>query len=497
MSVQIPVAQPVALENSNNNHHNNSLKLELDAKILLTIENVEIYHLENHARASLGTHKVIVYETKMNGKDVILLWTEETDADTHVTKPLMIALRSDLPILELAPLNFVFPTAFNYYYGLIIPSSVDYDTLEVFMLLLAQYGSLRQAGLKVHIADLKERESRIVAISREISTFLETNSEKLAGHIQSGVLLAGTTVYSGSESLKTKITPGEEDAQVSESLKQKLKLARTVSKTAVKVSATLASAAVATSDMISKHVSAYVSRTDNKAIEGPETSRTSAAKSLARSSILAFTTITHALTTSGLALLNDVKRSSSNIAQHKYGPEGAGLVDSVGDIVIDVAQTSVSLSQVGMKAVAKSTALKTTVNVLDTTKGDEVAQRPQSSVLMQGIDAMNQLHEAKSEIKNYFMPSNHSNQQPDRSSSRKSTVQIEVIQDDEHVPALISDAEAIAEHAEVVTTTLPSNTIETKVKVHSVVHTGSTVHATPVQAFYPTPKIPIAQPISK
>src|SRR4051812_14115922 len=101
-----------------------------------------------------------------------------------------LALRSEVPCLEMAPRNYVFPTDGNTY-GVVVADTITEDVLEVFRVILTENTSFRSAAAPQPIASLPDSPDRVVSTANSVAAGLGAGSVVVATGIVKGGQMVG------------------------------------------------------------------------------------------------------------------------------------------------------------------------------------------------------------------------------------------------------------------------------------------------------------------
>jgi hypothetical protein len=148
-----------------------------------------------------------------------------------------------------------------------------------------------------------------------------------------------------------------------------------VSAFGVQVSKALVIGAMATTEMMSKQLSEAVKDTSvgKKLASDEHNPRVDAAKTVSKATIGAVLHIYQAMETAVFGVAHDVSTATVTVVTHKYGEEAGAHTQATLGVAGEVAQAAHNTSQLGIKAIAKKTAIKTSQEVL-TTQAERDAQ---------------------------------------------------------------------------------------------------------------------------
>jgi hypothetical protein len=280
-----------------------------------------------------------------------------------------LALRIEVPCLEMSPRNFVFPTD-GTTYGLVVADSIDEDVLDVFRILLQEHTSFRSAAEPQPIAALPDRPDRVVSTAHTVAAGLGAGSVVVATGVVRGGKMLGSVILKGGEYLASKLKPNAEATKVSQASRDRLAKAKFLSGAACKVSKALVIGAMATTEMMSKQLSEALKDTEMGRKLGGDPAkpnpRLDAAKTVGKATIGAVLQVYGAIETAVFGVASDAAAATVTVVKHKYGVEaGAHTQESLG-VAGNVASAAHDVKQLGIKSIAKKTMVKTGQEVLTT-----------------------------------------------------------------------------------------------------------------------------------
>lgn len=210
-------------------------------------------------------------------------------------------------------------------------------------------------------------------------------SQKLGVHLQKGT-----------ENIKGRITPNEAPTKVSDTTKQRVTNARAITGTAVQVSKTIMTGAMATAAALSKNISDGISKTSvGKKLNRKSGRKTKVAKKVGKHSLVAFGRMMEAVEQAGLTMLHNVNDSVVDVVGHKYGDEAKETTQEGLGVLTDAGKATVNLRRAGFRSVVKNTATMTASDVMSSKKEREKnrEKRPQIDPVkgLQGLQALNQV----------------------------------------------------------------------------------------------------------
>jgi len=240
----------------------------------------------------------------------------------------------------------------------------------------------------------------------------------LSSGVVTGGQALGKVVNRGAEFLVSRTTPSEKPIEISEVSKKRIERAKMASGAAVKVSKALLIGAMATVSALSNQVSASVKETEfGKKLSEKGSERAEAAKEVAIQTVAAVAKIYESLEVAGLSLLGDVSQATVKVVHHKYGDEVASATKHGLGVVTDVSTATVQMRRVGLRAVAKATAIESTVGILSESQNRENKQNQEfPSAAMGAMLAMSEIQQAITGTNVSSQPSSSSSSSSSKSS---------------------------------------------------------------------------------
>jgi hypothetical protein len=350
--------------------HSHSNSDELDARLILDMPLSRVYQLKDGTKHLVTEGTLEVLQSRFDGRDVYVL----------VLDGVKLALRLEVPCLEMAPRNFVFPTD-SVTYGLVVADTVDADVLDVFRILLSEHTSFRSAAAPQPISSLPDvvKEDKVVGVANSVAAGLGAGSVVVAtGVIRGGKLLGGVIVRGG-EYLASKLTPNAEPTKVSQASKDRLAKAKFVSGAACKVSKALVIGAMATTEIMAKQLSDALKETDigKKIASDPvhPQPRLDAAKHVGKSAIGAVLNVYTAIETAVFGVASDVSTATVTVVKQKYGAEAGAHTEASLGVAGQVAVATHQVNQIGVKSIVKKTAIKASQEILTTPSERAAAEK--------------------------------------------------------------------------------------------------------------------------
>jgi len=332
---------------------------EVDARIILDMPLCQVYSLRDGVKHLVESGTLELLQSRLDGAEVYLL----------LLGSVKLALRLEVPCLEMAPRNFVFPTDGNTY-GLVVPDSIEEDVLEVFRGLLQEHTSFRSAAEPQPIAALPDRPDRVVSTANSVAAGLGAGSVVVATGVIRGGKLLGGVILKGGEYLASKLTPNAEATRISQAQKDRLAKAKFLSGAACKVSKALVVGAMATTELMSKQLTEALKDTDvgRKLASDPDkpNPRLDAAKTVGKATIGAVLQVYGAIETAVFGVAADAASATVTVVRQKYGEEAGAHTHASLGVAGDVAVAATDVKKLGIKSIAKKTLIKTSQEVLTT-----------------------------------------------------------------------------------------------------------------------------------
>ena len=271
----------------------------------------------------------------------------------------------------------------------VLCSTIHDDVLDVFRVMLQEHTSFRTAETPQNIEELPDTVEKVTTVANSVAAGLGAGSVVVATGVIKGGKMVGSLVMKGGNYLTTKLNRNKEATKVSEEHKARLQKAKFVSGAAVKVSKALVIGAMATTQVMAHQLSEAIKETDigKKIAAEPEVPNANleAAKVVGKATIGAVLNVYQAMETAVFGVAHDVSAATVTVVTHKYGEEaGIHTKESLG-VVENVAVAAHGMKQLGVKSIAKATAIKTGQEVLTTdAERAEEAQRKADALAAAG-----------------------------------------------------------------------------------------------------------------
>jgi hypothetical protein len=437
---RVVVAQPVSKHSKSASNSSSPPSSDLlDASLLLSVDNVQVYSLAEGEKKLLATGKLQIVTPKSTE---LSSTEEELIIFLAPGNIFQLSLRPEIPVLEMTALNFIFPRPDSTEtYGIVLPESVGEEELELLILLLHENSSFSRAAISQEISlhkipveerkgqegqqgtlvELKESTDIVVKTAYTVSKGLNSHADTFVRGINQGAAKISSYIAESGTYIKRKLKPNEKPSVVSADTKNRLKQAKVVSGAAVKISKVLVATAVATANGLSNQLSAQISETSiGKSLQQKPSERVEAGKQVAKSTISAIAAISSSLLDGGLTLISALGNATADIVQHKYGVESGIAAQQAAGIVKDLATTAVQMEQVGVKSIIKKTVRSTAIQVCSTEEEKQLSNKSAASnsvinnpgIALQVLNEVHQVRTVLQESQPDHPPSNQ-NLSPD------------------------------------------------------------------------------------
>lgn len=349
---------------------------EVEARIIMDMPLTRAYLLVDGSKKLVENGTIeIMQTTTQEGEEVYLM----------LLGSVKIALNIHVPCLEMAPRNFVFPTD-GKTYGIVIADSITDEVLEVFHVLLTDHTSFRAAATPQLLSELPDTPERVTGMANSVAAGLGAGSVVVATGVIKGGKMVGSLFMRGGTYLTQKLRPNEKASVVSDASKARLQKAKFVSGAAVKVSKALVIGAMATTSVMAHQLSEAIKETEigQKLSSEPDkpNANLDAAKVVGKATIGAVLNVYQAMETAVFGVAHDVSSATVTVVTHKYGEErGAHTKESLG-VVENVVVAAHGVNQLGVKSIAKATAIKTGQEVLTTPAEREAEERAKAEATL-------------------------------------------------------------------------------------------------------------------
>lgn len=342
----------------------------VDAFVVADLPGVELYTLKDGQKRYKCQGLLQILCTHVDGKEVYVV----IQHDESGKRKMEVALRKEVPLIEMAQRNFVLPTD-KKTYAIVIPDAISSDVFDVFHYVLSENSSFGAAASPQPIASLPTRPDRVVTTAQKVAERLGSGSVVVATGVVKGGAFVGGLLTKGGAMLTKRLKPAEEPKKISPSTKQKLARAHMMTGAACKVSKALLMGALATTEALSKQLSAAIKDTETgkKLVSDPNhpNERLDAAKQLGEAALTSVLTIYEAVEQAVWGVAGDAAQATVTVVKHRYGAEAGESTQQGLGVVGNVAQAARDMRHVGVKAIAKKTAIKAGQNILKVEKQKE------------------------------------------------------------------------------------------------------------------------------
>ncbi|MES1909848.1 MAG: hypothetical protein MHM6MM_002542 [Cercozoa sp. M6MM] len=225
---------------------------------------------------------------------------------------------------------------------------------------------------------LAAQQDRLAALGFRTASLVLSASNALAHGLHRGSQMVGVGIQKGAASIRGKVTPTDEPRRLSDTTKSRIATAKSLSASAVTVSAALVSGVVAvTSALASTAASRLRSNLEGDSSPSP---RAQAAKAVAQSLVLGVGTVYESAAAAGINVLKETSEATADVITHKYGDEYGTAARDVGKSVTNTATAAACYRHLGVRAMAKSVAKKTAVELLENDEHEGDAQAEENAI---------------------------------------------------------------------------------------------------------------------
>lgn len=366
---------------------------EVECEELLSLPNVQLYRLRERKRWLLaeGSLRVLLSISTNEGG-------EGSDGDALAAGHMLLmigddfqyALSKKLPAMRVADRNYVFPSD-DQFFGVVLNPETTVEEIEVLETFLQEYavfriskyvdqsGSIEEMEESKDDADgalVKHSPSRVADGGHKMAKVIEVGGTQLAKGIKSAAVFGGKGILSGSRFVRSKIKRREEQTEVSDKTKKRIRAAKVASTGIVTVSKALVVGAVAAAGAISSGIANAASETSyGKKLSEQSGPKTEAAKHVVKSGVIAAVEVIVALEEAGLQLLKDTGTATADVLEHRYGEEVGEASKGVMGVAYDLGSAKIAMNKVGVRAVAKRAAAGATIDLASTAEEREEKEK--------------------------------------------------------------------------------------------------------------------------
>ncbi|XP_047487990.1 spartin-like [Penaeus chinensis] len=250
--------------------------------------------------------------------------------------------------------------------GVIIPDTVEKETLEFFEQILMQLTSYQEQKTPEGIDAEKETELIHQSTSERIASGLVAGAEAISKGVVWGASKLSELITIGSENLKEYVQPEENKKEIDPKWQTTAKVARDVSGKAVKVSGFLLSQVGKATMALGRRVAPHIQKHGTRAIshltgqkEKEASSNVEGVLEVAAGAVKGASTVYMSLENAAATLATSITQNTVKVVTHKYGEEAGDLT---GNTLYAVGQTALvghNIASLGVKGIAKRTAKDT------------------------------------------------------------------------------------------------------------------------------------------
>eukprot|EP00743_Colponemidia_sp_Colp-15_P005669 GILK01006094.1.p1 GENE.GILK01006094.1~~GILK01006094.1.p1 ORF type:complete len:404 (-),score=47.45 GILK01006094.1:34-1245(-) len=323
-------------------------------------------------------------KTRIAYGDLLFLHDTESHLYFLVLDDFKYPLVSRIPIVRVAPNNYVLP-AMDCFYGVVFNSNTEPDVIEIFETVLQEQSDFRVSeeeldgtmvqGSAMPTAPEAEQlfssaqpasQQPKATTSHRIATGLVTGSAAVATGLIKGASFASVGVKKGAEYLKTKLKKNEKPTQVKPATHANLMKAKSATAMACTVTKALVAGALATAGHMADSLANSFSQTKlgQKFNKSPSSG---AVKEVAAAGLVAIGTLWEGMYDAAVILLSSTGNATVDVVDHKYGADAASATKEGLGVVGNVALIQRDVRRLGMKALIRATARKTASNIVGST----------------------------------------------------------------------------------------------------------------------------------
>lgn len=378
-SAALPEGHTSLSTNSGGNNNNHFVIPESAAELLVIPNGVQMYFVSSDSQVATTPPS---YPTSLR----VVVIDSDSVGDKSIVACLQIGdwvypLRTgQTPALKTENGTYIFPNynaeglVFGSAIGIVISPEIDAVYVETFEHILLNLASFKCSQ---HTHPLEEKTQKYQgaiddsSVSGKIAYGLEKGAEWLSLGLGKGAELTSDLVQKGSEQIKKNLTPNENPTKVDDTVQKGLYYTHEASKVTIKASQALVNGVKVVTSKIGEQLGPHLKDLSNKILPDSLTAKTENEESnldgavkVAGAGLVAFSTVWNELEKSGLVIAKAISSATVENVQFKYGAE-AGKVTSLGmSTAVNVGKTAFNLDNIGMKAIARRSAMDTGKAVL-------------------------------------------------------------------------------------------------------------------------------------
>jgi len=391
--VELPIAKPINIIQKNNinnrqqqqqqNNNNNNNKISnsdfnddfIDAQIFWSIPQTKIYQISNGKKLLIAQGTLTIVESNQlyannnrNNKNS----TNSTEANYYLAlaSKWVIALKLDLPVLQLGDRFYTIPTLNGKHWGIVLPESsiennIDLLTVNAFHSFIQSTTLFKKSHLTLKLDEtFIDTPDPIVKHGTTFADKIDKGARYLTNVINISADKLSSVIEEKGDELHSKLNPNEKPLFINDQTKLRIDKAKKASIGAMKISRSLCIGAEATANAISNELSAAFADSEKFKLESSSDQRIQTMKNVAKSSIFAAASISESLLTSGLMLFGNVSSTTAKLVAKKYGNDAGVCAIDVSNITQNMAQAAVSMRSIGVKSIMKHSVQQTIITVL-------------------------------------------------------------------------------------------------------------------------------------
>jgi hypothetical protein len=308
-------------------------------------------------------------------EDTLQLFSIENQYYINIGNNFAYELNQAIPCLAMSDGYYILPGTDNTFFGILFPENIpkifcerwEQKISQLCILKVTQPSKIEDPDdnsqnlqITVQTQTIKIKEERV----EKVVQMVDVGGHKVSQTILMGAEFISKKIESSAEKIKEVTEPSETPAQVPDSVKNTLRMAKLITPPIIELSGML----VKTVQKVAKGVGSLAADHINNKLSGKvdmEDPKITAAKNIGKAGVNAVVTIWNSLDEAGMILLSSTGKAVTNVVQHKYGNE-AGKASQDGFVVVqDVAILNKNLRQLGLKGVVKGVAKETVKETLE------------------------------------------------------------------------------------------------------------------------------------
>lgn len=292
----------------------------------------------------------------------------------HPSINLTLFKSNKLPCIKTITNDYIFLINSNDTFVLYIDMSVNASVIHSFEELISKYTSLiisnKQNALPIHRYPIDNNirigpPDTLALAGMKLAEYIKHGTIIISKGIRKTTQATSTGINKSKEYLVQRIEPNDVPSIVSPSTKTGLQRAKLAGTVAVKISGALVTGAMTVVHTLSNEVTQSVQETEfGQKMTANQGAKSRAMKEIVKASALGIYTIYDEAVNGSVHILNKTSHATADVIGHKYGHEMCIAANSGADIVGYIAQSTVNINRLGIRALAKRMATTTTVDCL-------------------------------------------------------------------------------------------------------------------------------------